>query len=366
MGFWARDRLDQLDLWPPGPSLEGRSLPPPVFPCPWCNTVFENADELEMHTFRGHHQPRPVLLLRGRECGSSLVPISTRTQPEDWATVQVDRAWMNDAPTDPHQLPALLARETNRHIDVRLASKSVEAEFKLQFQIADPSDLEQVDLNLRALAEGRRLDLRAIEEFVRACSELDSASRYYDAFAQYFYGVLARERSPESNLRPQDYRDKYDLAGWVLSQFDTVPARTVSALIAFHFNQFSRAMAAGFDSERLHGAAQRLRRFLLLESHEEPPPTTRRRGFDRLFTDAETERVLDWVTAPFTADSGRLFEEAAAYANSCEPLDQVKLRITLAEYHRRLGAAEEARHHVDAVLHNDLTEDWARSLRAGL
>lgn len=366
MGFWARDRLDQLDLWPPGPFLEGRPPPPPTFLCPWCETVFESRSQLEEHTFRGHHQPRPLLLFRGQECGSSLVPISASTEPEDWATVQVDRAWVNDSPTDPGRLPVLLARETNRHVDVRLASQSVEAEFKLQFQVVDPAELHEVDMNLRAMAEDRRLDLRAIESFVRACRNLHSAARYYDAFAQYFYGVLARERSPESNLRPQDYRVKYDMAGWVLSQFDTVPARTVSGLIAFHFNQFARTMAQALGSERLFGAAQRLRQFLLFESPGNPHVKNTQGGFDRLFTDAETERVLQWVTAPFTRDSSRMFDEAAAFAISCESLDQVKLRIILAEYRRRLGETAAARRHVDALLHNELTKHWARSLRAGL
>ena len=236
----------------------------------------------------------------------------------------------------------------------------------MDFQIADPGELEVVDTNLQRLAANQRLDLRAIEDFIGQCDALRTAVSYYDAFAQYFYGVLARERSPESDLKPEEYRGKYDLAASVLAQFERLPARTVSALVAFHFNQFDRALTSGFDSPRLFGATERMRRFITSGSRSAVDLVPADHGFDEIFADAETERVLRWVSQPFTEESSRALETAATYVLDCEPYDQVKLRVVLGEYYFHLGEPEAARQHVESLLHNELTEKWARSLRARL
>ena len=369
MGFWHTGYLDMRDLGPPGVTVglsrPRRPPPPPTYPCPRCGEVFDTPRGLEEHSFAGHHQPRPVLLYRGLECGSSAVEIYDLTGSQDWATVQADRAWIDGQEIGAEDLPQHLAVQRHRRVTVELLAGSVRAEFDLIFRIADPDELDQVDEHLEALAAGQRLDMRAIEDFVRHCAELGTAERYVDAYAHYFYGVLARERSPESDLPRSAYRDKYELAASVLGQFDRVAARTVTALVAFHFNQFARALARGSDSPRLRFAVERLQRFITGTGHVEAPECDDR-GFEAVFADAETERLLRWVTQPFTEAAREQMEEAAAYVQGCEALDQLKLRLVLAEYYVRLGEPEMARNHVGQLLHQDLTEEWARSLRARL
>lgn len=304
-----------------------------------------------------------MLLYRGRECGSSPLVVSAKTEAADWAVVRADRAWLNGDRLETNELPERLAAERNRRVNVRLAAGQVETEFPVEFQIAAPEDVGAVDENLRDLADSQRLDLRTIEDFVRKCRPYRTAERYYDAFAQYFYGVLARERSPESDLEPEEYREKYNLAASVLEQFDTVPARTVSALIAFHFNQFQRAVDRGIDSPRLRAAAERMLGFLMAGTPIPEIAKPEDSGFDEVFADAETDRVLRWVTIRLDGQLSRELEDASTYVLDREPLDQVKLRVVLAEYHLRLGDLPTARRHAEAQLHNDLTEDWARSLR---
>lgn len=372
MGFWHTGYLDMRDMGPPGvawtPHGTGATQPPPPsYPCPWCHETFDSPAELEQHTFRGHHEPQPLLLFRGRECGTSPVEVLAVTSADDWAALRADRAWVNEASVEPDQLATMLAEQDQATVDVRLAAGEIESSFRLQFAIADPVQLEVVDEHLLRLAQGKQLDLRAIEGFLRSCDELGAAARYVDGFAEYFFGVLARERSPDSALEHEEYVSKYDAAATVLSQFDRAPARTISALIAFHFNQFARASALDVEGGRLSAAATRLRTLL----HEQGTatsdhPDSSTTGLDAVFADAEAERILAWVSLPFAPTSDDEFEAAAAFAQNASTFDQVKLNLVLAEHHARMERPDRAHTYANSLLNNNLTENWARRMRARL
>ena len=370
MGFWHTGYLDLLDLGPPGVAFGDvsppRPPPPPVYACPWCTSKSGSPDELQRHVFRGHPEPRPLLFFRGRECGRTPVNISTVSSADEWTLLQAEDALLNGRPVAVDELPGRLAGQRNSVCIVRLSAGRVHAEFRLQFEVPSDEDLSGVDGSLVALTDAKRLDVRAIEDYIRSCRSYETARPYYDGFAQYFYGVLARERSPDSGLQHDEYRDRFESSATSLARFDRAPALAVAALVAFHFNQFTRVRSLSVPGTRLSGAADRL---LACLRGEEPPTEVGERttaGLDAFFTDAETERVVRWVCIPLVDTSAGEVQEMERYAQEAEAYDRVKLQIVAAEYHLRMGNSARCRSHVDALLHNDVTDAWARSMRVRL
>jgi hypothetical protein len=366
LGFWHTGYLDQLGLGPPGVHFDTVAPAPeplaPEFLCARCGEAFDTFLELETHTFGGHPEPRPILYYRGRECGTTTVNIVSLTTPDDWSILQVEQAWLNNQQVEPNRVCDMLARESHRVVDLRLAAGQITATFRLGFQVPDPSDLDGVDHCLSTLANGQQLDWRSIDHFVGQCQQFRTAQAYYDAFAQYFYGVLARERSPDSGLPSSAYRGKYEYAASQLTQYDRVVARTVSSIIAFHFNQFTQASAGGGGSPRLLQAADRILNCLAGKKPSKKVKSESQ-GFDPLFTDAETERVLRWVCIPFDVSAGEDVTAMESYLVGCESYDRVKLQVIAAVYHEEAGEWDRARRHVDDLLHNDLTAEWATTMR---
>ena len=364
MGFWHTGYMEFHDVNPPGVTDfigSGREWIP-EYRCVRCGATFDSPRALENHSFEGHGTPVPVLLFRGLECGRTPVVVTDPTRAEDWVTLQCDQAWMNARAVDPEELPSLLAAERFRTVTIKLAKGDIAMEYVVDFSVADPDDLDGVDGCLDDLARARRLDLRSIEAFIQAAAGYASAVRYVDGIANYFYGVLAREGSPESGLRRAQYRERYDVAASTLVNFDRGPAQTIAGLVAFHYNQFD-AVRPGTSSPRLVWAARRLE--VCLRGHVpdvEGFAGQTEVGLDRVLSDAETERVLRWSSVPLDSRASSAIREMEGYLRDCEPFDRLKLRIVVAEVQWRVGNAEQARRHAQDLRNNDASATWANSM----
>lgn len=364
MGFWHTGLMDQLDMNPPGVLELSRTHErlPPEYPCSRCSNVFDSPEALRAHLYDGHSSPLPVLLFRGRECGQTPVSVTDPTDPEDWL-VECDAALLNGQRIPSAELPLALACEESRTVNLELTRGNISATYKIDFKVAKSRDLDGVDQCLDELARTYRLDLRSIEGFVQSKASYPSAIRYIDGIAAYFYGVLARERSSDSRLSFEQYREYYDKAAAILGSFHRKPAEVISGLIAFHYNQFDR-LGVKYSAPRLDWAARRFWACLDGRSPDLMPYAEGRdRGLDRVLSDAETERVLKWSCLSLHP-STRLDELAAIeqYTQTCEPLDAVKLRILVAEKRLQLGQLDEANRYAKDLRNNDTCGNWANSM----
>jgi hypothetical protein len=205
------------------------------------------------------------------------------------------------------------------------------------------------------------LTIAAIEAFVAATTHYETAADYRNGIATYLYGVLAKERSPESGLEHGAYREKFDEALSLLGGFDRVTADVICGLVAFHYNQFDRAILRT-RSPRVAWASSRLLRLLQGEdlTHDEVV-APQRSSLDFVLSDAATEQVLTWCCIPLDGSARADIEALEASLDAQEPFDQLKLHVIAAEHHLRTGARERARPHVNELRNNAVTERWARA-----
>lgn len=362
MGFWHTGYMEhhEPDFFGSMPAAPARPAPPPVYPCPHCGFELPSPDALTHHLFDGHPYSRPLLLLRGRECGRARVTITSPTVAEDWTAVDCEGVRLNGVALDSNALGKSLAdlRHTVAVVELEGAA-SVEL-VELELAIADPSDLDAVDKRLLDLIRGQQLTMGSIQAFITATEVNQTAARYRDGIAIYLYGVLAREESPDSGLERHEYRARFDEAAELLHSFERPVADAICGLIAFHFNQFDHAIKRT-RSPRAAWAASR--HADLLAGHPvdaQPGPPPERAGLDFVLSDAHLEQVLSWTTRPLGASGPSIIDEMEASLKTLEPFDQLKVRVLCAEHARRLGLGDRGIPHANELRHNSATTEWAR------
>lgn len=362
MGFW---HTGYMEFHEPTSERSGErtSPPPPEFPCTECGRVFKSPDDLAVHLFDGHMTSRPLLLLRGRECGRSRLTVITKTQPEDWEFAHASRVLVNGKSFSPGRARKALASANRGVLEVRLEGDRVDQVFEFAFSVADTDDLERVDAQLRAFVRQRALSIATIERFLEDTASFSSADQYRFGLANYFYGVLARERSPESGLvddhrAERAYVGRFQEAAQSLSQFEQPGAEAVCGLIAFHFNQFDIALRKT-QSARLARISRRMQAILdgkLGDGDREAIGGVM--GLDYALSDMETERMLGWCALPLDGSCRGPVSDAEAALPALEPGDQVKVRIIAAEHHLAAGDPEAGLSHAVTLSHSRLAEGW--------
>lgn len=362
MGFWHTGYLEFRELT--GWSSDEYTPPaPPEFPCAECGRVFENSDDLAVHLFDGHVTSRPLLLLRGRECGRSRLMVIMKTQPQDWEFVHTTRVLINDRTYEPPLAKEVLAEANRGVLEVRLEGERIDQVFEFAFSVADNDDLGRVEAQLVAFVRQRTLSIASIERFLDDTAVWSGADQYRFGLANYFYGVLARERSPESgliddHLSKRSYVSRFQEAAQSLSQFEQAGAEAVCGLIAFHFNQFDIAMRKT-KSARLARIARRMQSIVDGRLHDsDRGAITSVTGLDYALSDMETERVLCWCALPLDGSGAEHVANAEASLPYLEPGDQVKVHLIAAEHHLAAGSPKTGLAHATVLSHNRLTEAW--------
>ncbi len=360
MGFWHTGYIEFHE--PQG--LDYVYVPaPPVYSCQHCVETFETADALQKHRFESHPYIRPVLFIRGVEAGNLPVRITQVLRPSDLGLFHYSSLKLNGMPISLAELGKHLARTTNDTAVLVLTNKAVSACFTLQVDIASEPDLIGVDRCFLNVAKRGRLDLRAVEDFIADARAFRSAIRYCDGVCEYFYGVLVKEGASGSSLPYEQYRDKFSRAADILKDFHRLLARTIGALIAFHFNHFQEAMDLAGNS-RVGIAAARYSRWLkgdldgargvLAREHDDK--------LEKLLTDAETERLVAWCVVGPEVLRQQWSDLDSLVARDLPETDRAKLHILLAEDAAERGNVSDARRHARELRNNPGLGEWAERL----
>lgn len=218
------------------------SPPPPVrYVCEHCSASFSDMEALRSHRFEQHPVRQPVLWLRGRSVSALPKLLMEPLLPADVVVEDADSCLLNGSPIELSTLGARLAGMTKEFIELHFENSGASTRCLLDFQIADDEHLAGVEDAFFRLARGKQLTLEAIGCFNSECSHFPSAKMYLDGICHYLYGVMAKERAPDSGLKQTQYVERYLRASDELACFDRPLARSVRALVAFHFNQFDEA-----------------------------------------------------------------------------------------------------------------------------
>ncbi len=360
MGFWHTGYMDFHQ-----PTGLGDNYPPPktVYRCQFCNQEFSAAEDLRTHRFESHPFSRPVLIIRGMELGNTPLRISRRLAPDETEALKCDRATLNGEPVSVKSLGGRLSNLKSGPSTVMLSNSGATAIFELQVSVASEADILGVEDSFLRVARCGRLDKRSIEDFISTARAFPSASDYYDGICQYFYGVLAKERTGDSSLPYDIYRDKFNIAADQLRDYQRPLANVIGALIDFHFNHFPEAKAL-FPHFRVGVAGQRFNTWITGETATEQAITTA--TFDdqleKLVTDIHTERLVQW-----TVSNSALILRDAEYIddlirNDFPEFDRTKAHILLAESYAENGDHAKARPHALELRNNHSLYGWAEKI----
>jgi hypothetical protein len=359
VGFWHTGYMEFHE--PVGLGELQVSPTAPEFRCEQCGESFPTFDQLRSHRFENHPAVRPVLFVRGREVGGSPLRVIRSIEAIDVRTLNTSAARLNGRPVQLGDLGHLLAQMSTTVADVQLAG-DVSVDFRLVFEIATNRDIAGVERCFENAAYRGRLDRRSVEDFIEAARAFPTALAYCDGICEYLYGVLAKERSPESSLPFREYREKLNRAADVLRDVDRPLARLIQGLVAFHFNHFAVAVSCS-PSTRVAAASSRYMGWILRSSDTDGStsrPTSL--AVDRLLTDLDTEHILRWVLSPSEDTLTRAVEIESAIERDLPEFDRVKLRVLLAEAYGTVGRIADAQRHARELRNNPTLGQWAESV----
>lgn len=361
MGFWHTGYMEFHE--PVG--LDGYVFEPlpPRFSCTQCEETFSSIEALRTHRFERHPLLRPLLLLRGRELGSHPVRITSQLKRDDILMERCDRAVLNGMDVPPQSLPDELARVSSGICRLQLGSGEVTSDFTLDFRIASEEDLRGLEREFERIVVGRRLDTRAIEDFIAATSGFESALGYCDGICAYLYGVLAKERAPDSSLPHEGYVGKYSKAAEELADYNRPLARTIGSLIEFHFNHFGEAVRLAGDA-RIGAAAARYLDWMRGRRPAEPKGSTALGAMSQLevlVTDWETEQIARWAIRPLRELSRHVEDMEAFLGRDIAEYDRVKMHVLLAEIYSIQGEAQRSLNHAKTLRNLSAFEAWSEA-----
>ncbi|MBX7136197.1 MAG: hypothetical protein K1X67_26300 [Fimbriimonadaceae bacterium] len=354
MGFWHTGYLEFHEPAEESP-LVAWVPRPPKFPCPICGLVFSSEPDLRIHTFEGHPVEQPVLVLNGRECGRRRLTITYETSPGDWVVKNADAAWINNRPVAVADVGKYLSEHGNGVRDLILGNKQVRSEFQFELALAEKPDLEGVDSALQHLILGADLSPQTIDAFIMRSRQYPTATQYCAGLADYLYGVVVREtdgegiQHGEKRLRTT-YEDRFNGAVGILGTFDRPPAEAICGIVAFHYNQFERAMTKT-RSQRVARVSLRFKAMLSGEVWDRGDlALAPHASLDYALSDAIIENVLAWCAVPLdgTADPQAVAEMVTQIDNQ-RPYDQFKLHLIAAEHFLAADNPSAAARHADLL-----------------
>lgn len=337
-----------------------------VFPCTTCGLQFVTERDFRVHTFQGHSIQRPVLVFKGRECGRGRLLVTEETSVDDWVIRNTDKVTVNGSTVSLESVAEVLCSQRTGVVEVTLAQNGVPRppRFEFEFNLTEENDLLSVDEALDRLIDGRELSARSIDDFIMRSKHYPTSARYVAGLANYLYGVMARERAAESGNPDETpagdgYQAKYDQAVEILRNFDRPPAEAICGIVAFHYNQFKRAMTKT-RSQRVAEASLRLQSLLTGQ------PTalgdlslTPHSSLDRALSDSVIEQVLQWSTIPLDGSAAPdVVSELTSGINTQRFNDSLKLHLVAAEHTFAAGDLVSAKRHAENLRHSRLTEDW--------
>lgn len=361
MGFWQTGYLEFHE----DSGLGDFSFEPstPQFTCPHCKEIYTSPDELHKHRIESHPEHRPTLSLRGQEVGTHPIRITQPLTTNDVRADGCDRALLNGCDIPVSTLPHRLTQISSDICRLVLSKENIAEKFTLDFRIASEDDIKGIEERFKKTAQGKRLDGRAVEEFISATSEFGSALGYCNGICEYLYGVLAKEKTPDSSLPYEAYIGKFNKAVEDLTAYEQPLARTICSIIKFHFNHFGEAARLASET-RVGQAGARYAAWLQGRNTEIEPGHALNNvisNLDALVTDRETEQIVRWAVLPFDDLSRHVVDMESFLNRDIGEYDKVKLHILLGETYVAVGDVEKALQHAKTLRNRPPFDRWAES-----
>lgn len=362
MGFW---HTGYMEFHEQEYEVQEWSEPRPIeYACAHCDSVFQEKEELRYHRFAAHPLQRPVMFLNGFEVGATAIKITTPLSESDISVDNCECATVDGIKVEVSKLPGELVSLTSGICQIVLAKGGIQAEFQLDYQVALEKDLEGIEKEFLSVADTANLNLTTIESFISHTSRFRSAISYSDGICEYLYGILAKERSPDTNLDYDDYIKKFSIAAQKLGGYERPLAKSIGSLIEFHFNHFVEARTLSPQS-RAGIIANRFDCWLKAKEAPELAAALKKErssGIEKLLTDLETEQILRWTTKSLKELASSTETITEYLKKGLADYDRKKLQVLLAEVHVANDEPEKALLIAKGLRNVPFLEHWAESL----
>jgi hypothetical protein len=330
--------------------------------CKICQKEFEFEDELIAHRFDCHPLKRPELRIHGQEVGSAPLLLTEALDADDIEISDIETIQLNG--NEVHSIDEVrdfLVGQRNDVVTIGLSSQGIEAVYRLRFEIASESDLAGVEDSFMEMVRTHILDRRAIESFVDRSKRYGTALRYCDGICEYLYGILVKERRHDLTCPYAQYRERFSRAADILKCYRRPLGMVISAIVAFHFNQFGEAQQLG-GSSRIGSVGQIFQNWIngITANPQIGVTAATNLAYDQILTDWDTERIIIRVC---TAEPVLQFRDTTSllHENIAE-LDRAKLWILAAEVCRKNGDQAEAAKYARNLLNNPSFGAWAERI----
>lgn len=370
MGFWQTGYMEFHEATGDGPDHQVEPRPA-TYTCSKCQVEFSSDRDLRVHSFEGHTVKRPVLVFKGRECGKSRLTITAKTSEKDWEIRNADIVQINGTTTSIPRAVEALTTQRSGILDVFLVSTDVVHTTQFEFAFSESDDLEGVDAALFHFIEGGELSLRSIDDLIMRSKAYRTAGGYLSGLANYLYGALGREGLAESGLRSNigdggGYEGKYDKAVAALGAFDRPPAEAICGIVAFHYNQFHRAMTKT-KSQRVAEVSLRFQALLRGQSwHSAGLLQVEHSSLDYALSDSSIDQILTWSALPLDGTGETSVMNFVSQIGAQLPRDAFKLNLVAAEHSLALGDLAKARHYSEKLCHSREAATWYADFRKRL
>ena len=334
----------------------------PEYPCGACGEIFATADKLKTHRLEHHPLHRPELIVRGAEAGSRPLVITSKLEATDVVVERCERVLVNGREVPVERLAEELAARSWETCHLIVYGDEAQTEFTVEFRIASEEDLARVEDEFARTAATKRLDVRTVEDLIRATRGFTTARGYSDAICTYLHGVLAKEQAPGCPLPYARYNAKFTESVETLNWYDRRLARAIVSVIEFHHNHFLEAGRKGRGS-RTGKAARKFQRWLYAHSDDATipgPGPVARRGLDSWVSDQDTDQIVHWTLQPTEGLVGEAEKMEAFIRRDIAEFDRVKVNILLAEMYWAIGEKSRASGYAKSVGAKAF-EDWANT-----
>lgn len=240
MGFWHTGYAEFHEPTGLDDYVYQRS-PPVRYSCAHCDKTYAKIESLRKHRFEKHPIRQPTLLLRGKPIGNIAQVLRTPIEASEVLVEDASACLLNGKRVTPAVLGQQLSDMRCEFAVIDMSNQGATTRCLLDFQVAEEDHLAGVEAAFIRLARDRVLNINAIAGFNNDCRSFNSAMSYCNGIANYLYGVMAKERSPDSGLRHEEYVQRFMKSSEELSCFNRLLANSVRALVAFHFNHFIEA-----------------------------------------------------------------------------------------------------------------------------
>jgi len=298
--------------------------------CETCGKSFNSLDLLTLHRIEQHPKPEPGLFIRGYELGASTLKVRTPLQRSEIMFSHEGEIKLNGRTVLACDAIEAICTATQQTFDLTLGHVGMRRNFQIDLRIPDESDLNGVERSVSKLIGGGRLDRRGIDQLICECRDFPTAGEYSGGIVHYFYGVLAREESPETELQFQDHEERLNRAASQLVGFQRPLSMCLCAVISFIGNHFKMA-ANQCPQSRVAAAARSMTSLVTGKIGDgETIPSLYAVIEDQKFTDIDTERLIRWAVVPVTERVKYIAEMESAFKTMKSAFDRSKLAILIA------------------------------------